>query len=187
MLSYSELSKGDQIIMNGDPYEIVEASSTVKARGSSVLQVRIRNLKTGSVISDTFHPSDSFEEAQISKIAAKFLYSHRGEYVFCEQDNPSKRFSLSEDKIGDKKSFFKANQEVEAFVFENEVINVSLPIKINLKVTQAPPGIKGDRSQSGTKIVTLESGAKVNAPLFVESGDIIEVNTESGEYVRRIE
>jgi len=173
--------------MNGDPYEIIEASSTVKARGSSVLQVRLRNLKTGSVISDTFHPSDSFEEAQITKMAAKFLYGHRGEYVFCEEGNPSNRFSLPEGKIGEKKNFFKPNQQVEALVFEDEVINVSLPIKINLKVTQAPPGIKGDRSQSGTKIVTLESGAKINAPLFIESGDVIEVNTESGEYVRRIE
>lgn len=187
MISYSELDKGDQIIIEKDPYEIVEASSMFKARGHSVLQVKLRNLRTGDVISKTFHPSDSFEEAQIIKIDAKFIYSHREEYVFCEQGKPSERFSLSEEKIGDKKMFLKSNQIVTALIFNEEIINIVLPIKVNLKVKQAPPGVKGDRSQSGTKTVTVETGAKINTPLFIETGDVIEVNTETGDYVRRVE
>ncbi|MCP6718781.1 MAG: elongation factor P [Patescibacteria group bacterium] len=187
MVSYSELKKGVRIVLENDPYEIIESSSMFKARGHSVLQTKLRNLKTGRIISKTFHPSDSFEEPEISRIGAKFLYSHKEKYVFSEHDNPSKRFDLKTEQVGDKKEFLKENQIVEALVFKDKVINISLPIKINLKVTQAPPSVKGERAQSGTKTVILETGTKLNAPSFIETGDIIEVNTESGEYVRRIE
>lgn len=92
-----------------------------------------------------------------------------------------------EEQIGNSSEFLKPNQIVLGLVFQGKVINIQLPIKIQLKVTEAPPGIKGDRAQGGTKIVTLETGAKINTPLFIETGDIVEVNTENGEYVRRIE
>jgi len=187
MISYSELKKGVKIIVDKDPYEIIEAAPMFKARGHSVLQTKVRNLRTGNVFSRTFHPSDSFEEAEISKIGAKFLYSHRGRYFFCEKDNPSKRFDLSEEQIGEKKDFLKQNQEVEALIFEDEIINISLPIKVALKVIDSPPSLKGERAQSGTKTVVLETGAKINTPGFIETGDVIEVNTENGEYVRRVE
>ena len=88
--------------------------------------------------------------------------------------------------IGGSAAFLKQNQIVEGIKFKGEIINISLPIKVHLRVSEAPPGIKGDRAQSGTKTVILETGAQINAPLFVESGDVIEVNTEKGEYVRRV-
>ncbi|MBU0476459.1 hypothetical protein KKB68_00375, partial [Patescibacteria group bacterium] len=141
---------------------------------------------TGNALSKTFHPSDNFKEAEVSKIKAKFLYSHRDRFFFCREVDPSQRFDLNEEQIGKPVQFLKPNQAVEALEFENKIVNISLPIKIQLKVIEAPPGVKGDRSQSGTKIVTLETGAKVNAPLFVKQGDIIEINTQTDEYVRRM-
>ena len=186
-IPYSELKKGKQIIINNEPYEIIEASSMFKARGHSVLQVKLKNLITGNIISRTFHPSDIFEEAELFKIKAKFLYSHRENYFFAEKDNPSKRFSLTKEQISSSVKFLKPNQEVETIIFNEEIINISLPIKIQLKVKQAPPGIKGSRAQAGNKIVVLETGAEINVPLFIEEGDIIEINIEKGEYVRRIE
>jgi len=186
-IPYSELKKGKQIIINNEPYEIIEASSMFKARGHSVLQVKLKNLITGNIISRTFHPSDIFEEAELFKIKAKFLYSHRENYFFAEKDNPSKRFSLTKEQISSSVKFLKPNQEVETIIFKEEIINISLPIKIQLKVKQAPPGIKGSRAQAGNKIVVLETGAEINVPLFIEEGDIIEINIEKGEYVRRIE
>jgi len=183
MISYSEIEKGTKIIYKNQPHEIIEAASVFKGRGHSTLQVKLRNLITGTVISDSFHPSDSFEEAEIEKQKVKFLYSHRDKYIFCK-NNPSDRFEL--DNLGNITKFLKPNQEVEAIIFNNKIVNISLPIKITLKVDQAPPGIKGDRAQSGNKLVTLETGAEINVPLFVEQGDIIEINTETGEYVRRI-
>ena len=187
MISYNELEKGIKIILEGDPYEIIDIFPLFKGRGHSVLQTKLKNLKTGNVISRTFHPSDKFEEAEILEIEAKFLYSHRGKYFFCEKDNPPKRFDLIAEQIGEKRNFLKQNQIVKALIFKNEIINISLPIKINLRVIEAPPAIKGQSAQAGTKKVTLETGAKIDVPLFIEQGDIIEVNTETGEYVRRIE
>ncbi len=186
-LPYSELKKGARIIIDKQPYEIIEASSMFRGRGHSVLQTKLKNLMSGNIVQKTFHPSDGAEEAEIEKIKAKFIYSHREEYFFSEENNPQNRFSLEENKIGPAVKFLKQNEGVEAIIFKNKIINISLPIKVQLKVKQAAPGIKGDRAQSGNKIVTLETGADIPVPLFIEQGDIIEINTEKGEYVRRIE
>jgi len=187
MISYSELKKGVKIVLDGEPCEITESAPLFKARGHSVLKTKVRNLKTGSVFSRTFHPSDSFKEPDISKIEAKFLYSHRNKYVFCEKDNSSQRFDLTSQQIGDRSNFLKPNQIVEALIFEGETVNIFLPIKIHLKIIETPPSLKGERAQAGTKTATLETGAKINVPPFIESGDTIEINTETEEYVRRIE
>jgi elongation factor P len=186
MIPYSQLQKGVRIILEGQPCEITEAKPLFKGRGHSILQARLKNLKTNTVISKTFHPSDNFEEAEVSKKEVKFLYSHREKYVFSEKDNPSQRFELTAEKVGEQIHFLKENQTVEALIFEGKVINISLPIKTTLKVTEAPPAFKGNRAEAGTKTITLETGAKISAPLFIKKGDVVEVNTETGEYVRRV-
>jgi len=184
-MNYSELRKGLIIIYNNQLYETMEASAMFKARGSSVMQAKLKNLTTGAVTSQTFRGSDFFEEVELTKLKAKFIYFHKDKYIFSECNNPSKRFELTKEKIGNDK-FLKSNQEVEALIFENEIISISMPIKVILKVDQAPPGVKGDRAQAGNKIVILETGAELSVPLFVEEGDLIEVNTEKEEYIRRI-
>jgi len=180
MLNFSQLDKGITIIIDNQPYEILEASRFFKGRGRSVLQVKVKNLITGAIISKTFHPSDSFEEAEIKKIKAKFLYAHHNQFFFSKENDPSFRFSLNEEIIGENSKFLKQNLIVEALLFQDKIINVSLPIKLNLKV------IQGSRSQPGTKTVTLETKAKINTPLFIKEGDVIEINTETGQYVRRL-
>jgi len=187
MLSYSELTKGKIIIINNQPYEIIEAFNTFKGRGHSYLQMKLKNLVNGNVIAKSAQPRDSFEEADIDKKEARFIYKNKDKYVFAETDNPSKRFELSKEQIGEEKAeFLKPNEEVKTIIFEDKIINISIPIKVRLKVIEVAPGVKGDRAQGGTKSITVETGAKINAPLFVEEGDIIEINTESKEYVRRI-
>jgi len=199
MLNYSDLKKGVQIIIDGEPYEIIEARPLKMAQRRVVLQTKLRNLITGNLLMQSFQQDDAFEEAEISKFEAKFLYSHpdrkssisngasHDRYFFCEKDNPSKRFDLALEQIGEGSKFLKPGQVVQGMIFEEKVINVSLPIKVQLKVIEAPPGVKGERAQPGTKLVTLETGAQINAPLFIEVEDTIEINTETGEYVRRIE
>jgi elongation factor P len=186
MLTHTDLKKGVKIIFQGEPYEILESQPLKKAQRRVVIQTKIRNLITGNVFSQNFHQGENFQEAELSKIEAKFLFSHRGQYFFSESENPSKRLSLTEEQIGPGAKFLKPEQRVEAIIFENKVINISLPIKIHLKVTESPPGLKGDRAQAGNKTVTLETGAKINVPLFIEEGDAVEINTETGEYVRRV-
>ncbi len=186
MLSYSELEKGKMIIMNDQPYEIVEAQSVFKGRGHSYLQTKLKNLATGAVIAKTIQPRDEFDEADIEKKEAKYIYNNKGKFVFSEVNNPSNRFELTTEQIGPASKFLKPNEIVETIVFDDKIINVSLPIKVQLKVIEVTPGVKGDRAASGNKAITLENGTIMNAPLFINEGDIIEINTEREEYVRRI-
>lgn len=199
MLTHTDLKKGVIIILDGDPYEVLEARPLKKAQRRVVIQTKLKNLVKGNVFERNFHQGDSFKEAELSKFKAKFIYSHpdrkssisneagRDRYFFCQADNPSKRFDLQEEQIGSQAKFLKPNQIMEAIIFNGRIVNIFLPIKIQLKVVEAPPGLKGDRAQSGTKIVTIETGAKIAVPLFIKEGDIIEINTETEEYVRRIE
>lgn len=187
MLTHTDLRKGAQIIMEGQPYEVLQSSPMKKAQRRVVIQSKIKNLINGSVLDWNFHQGDVFEEAEITKKEASFLYAHRDKYFFTEKDDSSKRFELEKSLIGDSAKFLKPGQIVEEIQFEGKTINISLPIKVQLKVVEAPPGIRGDRAQGGTKAVVLESGASANVPLFIEQGDVIELNTETGEYTRRVE
>lgn len=200
MLNYFDLRKGVKFILEGKPYEVLEFQQVYKAQDMVVAKTKIRNLITGKVLEKTFHQSDVFQEAELEKVKVKFLYSHRGKFVFCESENPTKRFELTEEQIGSGAKFLKPNsssgnqktketdseQSLTGIKFQGQIINIVLPIKVQLKVIEAPPGLKGERAQAGTKPVTLESGAIINTPLFVEVGDVVEVNTETGEYVRRL-
>lgn len=185
MLTHTDLKKGVRFIYENYPWEVLEAQLLKMAQRRPVIQTKIRNLINGSVQEKNFQQGDIFEEAELIKINIKFLYSNKGQYFFCEENDPSKRFSFMEDQIGKQAKFFKPNSLVEGLVFNDKIINVSAPIKVQLKVKEAPPGIKGDRAQGGTKAVILESGAEIQAPLFIEEGDVIEINTELGEYVKR--
>lgn len=187
MLNHTDLKRGVRFILDGYPYEVLDSSLVFKGRGSSVVQTKIKNLVNGNVITKTFHTGEEFKEAEITKYKSKFIYSHRGKYFFSKEDNPSSRFSLDEEQIGKICQFLKPNQIVDTLEFRGKIINISLPIKIKLKVKEAAPGLKGDRAQSGTKKITLETGSEINAPLFIREGDIIEINTETGEYVKRVE
>lgn len=187
MMSYSDLKKGIQIIIDGLPYEVLEARPLKMAQRRVVLQTKLRNLITGNLLSRNFQQGETFEEAEISKTEAKFLYFHKNRYFFCQKDDSSERFDFGAEQIGEQAKFLKSGQIVEGLIFQGKIINISLPIKVQLKVIEAPPGVKGGRAQTGTKTVTLETGAKINVPLFIEVGDILEINTETGEYVRRVE
>lgn len=187
MLTHTDLKKGVKIIIDGQPYEVLESSPLKVAQRRPVIQTRIKNIITGNVSERNFQQGDVFEEAELEKFDAKFLYAHRDRYFFSDTNNPGRRLDLSEEQIGSGLKFLKPNQIAEAVIFEGKIISIVLPIKVQLKVTEAPPGIRGDRAQGGTKVVTLETGAQINAPLFIESDDLIEINTETGEYARRVE
>jgi len=186
MLNYYDLRRGVQFILDGQPHEVLEFQQIKKARAAGLLQAKIKNLITGKVLERTFHQGDNFEETEIEKISAKFIYANKDKFVFCRAGDHSKRFELSEDQIGGSAKFLAANMEVEANIYENQIIGVNLPIKVQLKAKEAAPGVKGNRAQSGTKAVVLETGATIQAPLFVQAGDVLEINTETGEYSKRV-
>lgn len=185
MLTHTDLKKGTQFISENQPWEVLESLHVKMAQRRPVVQTKIRNLINGSVQEKTFQQGDVFQEAELIKKNIKFLYSNRGQYFFCEEKDPSKRFSFTKEMLGESAKFFKPNSLVEGIIFNEKIITVRAPIKVQLKVVEAPPGIKGDRAQGGTKAVKLESGAEIQVPLFIEEGDVIEINTELGEYVKR--
>lgn len=185
MLNYNDLRPGTIFILEGQPYEVLEFSFLRMQQRKPVAQTKIRNLITGKIINRNFQHTDSFEEAEIDYKNAKFLYAHRDKFVFCEIDNPSARFELPAEIIGEKIKFLKPNSEVELVAFEEKIINLHLPIKTAFKVVEAPPSIRGNTAQGGTKLVKIETGATIAVPLFVEEDDVIEINTETGEYTGR--
>lgn len=187
MLSYFELRAGIQFVFEGQPYQVLEFRQMGKAQDVVVAQTKIKNLITGKVLTKNFHQGDMFEAADVERMQAKFIYAHRGKFIFSHLKNPANRFELTGEQIGDAAKFLRTNEEVQALVFKEKIINISLPIKVQLKVAEAPPSIKGDTAQGGSKAVTLETGAVVHVPLFIEMNDIVEVNTETEEYIRRVE
>ncbi|OGZ00616.1 MAG: hypothetical protein A3B13_02175 [Candidatus Liptonbacteria bacterium RIFCSPLOWO2_01_FULL_45_15] len=187
MLSYTELRKGIIFSMDNQPYEVLESNFLRMQQRKAVVQAKIRNLISGKVLDRNFQPSDHLEEIELEKKSAVFIYQNRGEYWFHEESNPKERFSLSGEVMGTAGNFLKANTPITAISFNDKVIKIITPIKMDLEVTEAPPAIKGNTAQGGTKVVTLETGAKISAPLFINAGDIIRVNTDTGEYVERAE
>lgn len=187
MLAYSDLKKGTLFVLDGAPYEVLEFSFLRMQQRKPVAQTRIKNLITGKIVERNFHMNESFTEAEIEKEPLKYLYNHRGEFWFAKPADPTKRFSLPEEAVGGAAKFLKANTEVISVKFGEKVIGIQVPIKMELTVKDAPPGFRGDTATGGSKPATLETGAQVNVPLFVNTGDVIRVNTETGEYVERIE
>jgi len=186
MLSHTDLKKGIQFIYNDQPWEVMEAALLKMAQRRPVIQSKIKNLIDGKVQQVNFQQGDIFEEANLEKREIKFLYQNRGEYFFCEPKDPSKRFSFTKDQIGDQAKYLRPNEIVIGIVFEEKIINFSLPIKVELKVKETQPGIKGNTAQGGTKEAILESGASIQVPLFINEGDVIEINTQTGSYTRRV-
>ena len=187
MINYNELKPGVVFILDGEPYEVLEFDFLRMQQRKPVAQTKIRNVINGKILTRNFQHTDSFQEAEIDYKKVKFLYSHRDKFIFCEIKNPSARFELPVEAIGDKAKFFKANSEVEVVSFKDKIINVKLPVKIEFKVIEAPPAIRGNTAQGGTKTITLETGAQIQAPLFINEGDIVRVNTQTNEYDERIE
>lgn len=187
MLDYNEIKPRKYVVMEGEPYEVLTSHVFRKQMRKPVNATKLKNLMTGKVMEYSFHASEKAEEAEILSREVNYLFNNRGEYWFCEKNNPSKRFSLTEDFIGDQGKFMKPNAPVELLSFQDRNIGIKLPIKVELKVKDAPPGIKGNTAQGGTKLVTLETGAAINAPLFINEGDILRINTDTGEYVERVQ
>jgi elongation factor P len=187
MLEYNEILPKKVILLTGEPYEVLDAHVFRKQQRKPVNQTKLRHLITGKVTEQAFHVSEKVEEADLSTKNVKFLYQNRGEWWFCSESNPGDRFKLPEETLGVGAQFMKPNMVVEALVFDENIIAVRLPIKMELAVKEAPPAVRGNTAQGGSKQIVLETGAVLNAPLFINEGDVVRVNTTTGEYVERVD
>ncbi len=186
MLEYNQITIGKFIIYNGEPWEVLASHVFRKQQRKPVNATKLRSLITGRITEYSFHQSEKAEEAEIEYKDIKFIYTQRDEYWFHEDDDPSKRFSLNEEQIGYGAKFLKKDAVAKAMVFDNNIIGIKMPIKVELKVVEAPPSMRGNTAQGGNKVVKVETGATINTPLFVNESDTIVVNTENGEYVSRV-
>ena len=172
LLEYNEIRERKYIIYDNEPYEVLTSHVFRKQQRKPVNATKLKNLITGSVKEISFHVSEKVEEAEIDSKEIKFLYNNRGEYWFCEPQDPSKRFSIKEEVVGPAGKFLKANTVLSLLTFRERHVGLKLPIKVELKVVEAPPAVKGDTAKGGTKQVKLETGATINAPLFINEATI---------------
>lgn len=186
MLDYNEIKPKKIIVLDGAPYEVLEAHVFRKQQRKPVNATKLRNLITDGVREHSFAVSDKAAEAEIKTQSARYLYARKHEAWFNEPTDPSQRFALPAAKIGRELKFLKTGVVIDLLYFGQELIGLRLPIKVNLKVTKAAPAVRGNTVQGGMKIVTLETGLAINTPMFVNVGDTIIVNTATGDYVERV-
>lgn len=186
MLEYNEVTERKYIVLDGAPYEVLSSHVFRMQQRKPVNATKLKNLITGKIKEHSFHVSEKIEEADMTTKKIKYLYNSRGEFWFCEEADPSKRFKLTSEIIGDAIKYVKTNSIVDALVFDEQIIGVKLPIKVDLKVTEAADAVKGNTVQGGSKLVVLETGAEIQVPMFINQGDVIKINTESGEYTERV-
>jgi len=190
MLEYSEIRTGKIIIYEDEPCDVLDNHVARTQMRKPQNQVKLKSLISGRTWNVAFHAAEKVEEAEIIKRDVKFLYTNKGEYWFCNPDKPSERFQISDKIIGDSGKYLKTNENATALVWDNDdeeqIIKISLPVKMEFTIKEAPPSIRGNTANGGGKLATLENGIKVQVPFFVETGDKIIINTESGEYVERV-
>jgi elongation factor P len=184
MLNFNEIKTGRVIKVNSEPFIIIKTDHHKMGRGGAVLKIKCRNLINGNILERTYQGAEKAEEAETETKKANFMYKDKDEAYF--MDNTSfEQFNLPLEEIGEPAQFLKEGVDVDVLYFESRPVSISLPIKMDFKVVSAPPGVKGNSAGNVNKQVELETGAKINVPMFINEGDIIRINTDTGEYVER--
>lgn len=183
-LSINDIKSGLTVLVDGQAHIVIDAQHVKPGKGAAFVRVKLRNLKNNGIQERTFRGDEKVEPAFIEERKLRYLYSSGSIYHFMDQNN-FEEISISKETIADKEKFLKDNLEVSTCFYENEVLNITLPKLIEFKITHTEPGIKGDTAKSGTKPAQIETGATIQVPLFINVGDVIRVDTRSGEYVER--
>lgn len=163
----------------------METQHVKPGKGAAFVRVKLRNLKIGTVQERTFRGDEKIQEAFVDERKLQYHYNSAHLYHFMDQDN-FEEIAIPEEIVGEKSKFLKDNLEISAYFYKDDILNISLPNFIEVKITHTEPGIKGDTAKSGTKPAAIETGATIQVPLFVNVGDSIKVDTRTGTYVERI-
>lgn len=185
-MDINDLKKtGIVIEFNNEPYSVIFSQHSRSARGGAFVRTKLKNLITGQVLEKTFTTSNKIKLADIEKSKANYLYAKEDKFFFMDVDT-YEQFFLNRSSLAGQEKFLKQGIEVKILVFNKSPVNIELPKKVDIKVIQAPPSIKGDSATTPAKLVTLETGLKITVPIFVKKGDTIRINTDTGEYVSRV-
>lgn len=184
MYEITDLKPGKAVNLDGEPYIVVSSVFGRKSQSKANMQCKLRNLKTGAVIARNFQGSEKIEEADVGYRRVQYLYNDGEQWTFMDLQSYD-QFFLSKEVVGDGAGYLVEGAEVDALMFEDNPIGLHLKSTVDLKVVETTPGVKGDTATGGTKHAKLESGITVNVPLFISEGEMVKVNTETGEYMAR--
>ncbi len=183
MISTSDFRNGLKLLLDNVPYEITYFQHVKPGKGGAFVRTKLRNLTNQSVVEKTFRAGEKVGKPDISEVNMQYLYSD-GPYHFMNLES-YEQLAVEEKAVGDSKNFLQENMEVRVLLFNGEVLSISLPASVELVITKCDPGLKGDTVSGATKPATLETGAVIQVPLFVNEGDKVKVDTRSGEYLER--
>jgi len=183
--SLNDIKQGMNLDINGEPYRVVEANFLRMQQRKPVMQTKLKNLINGKVFEISFKPGDKVEQADLERVKVTFLYADEQQANFMDLQT-YEQFFIEKVNIVNELKFLIDGQEVEVLKFRGKPVSIQLPTKVELKVVEAPPGIKGDTAGSATKQIKVETGYRLTVPLFIKEGDKIRINTETGQYAERV-
>ncbi|MBD3897719.1 elongation factor P [Halomonas sp. ML-15] len=183
--STSEFKGGLKVMLDGDPCSIVENEFVKPGKGQAFSRVKLRNLMTGRVWERTFKSGESLEGADVLELEMEYLYNDGEMWYFMKTDGSFEQYAVEKRALGDTEKWLKEQVAYTITLWDDKVINVNPPNFIELEVVETDPGLKGDTAQGGSKPATLSSGAVVRVPLFINQGEVLKIDTRSGEYVSR--
>jgi elongation factor P len=185
MIDVNELRKGVTFTMDGELYRVIDYQHHKPGRGKAIIRTRLRNLRSGSTIDKNFTSGDRVQDIRLEHQTVQYLYSDGDFYHFMDVET-YEQFPLTDALLEDIKPYLVENAELELSSYEGERLDVELPITVDLRVVEAPPGYAGDTAQGASKEVTLETGLKLQVPLLVEEGDVLRIDTRDGRYITRV-
>ncbi len=183
-VSTAEFKKGLKIVFDGQPYAIVDFQHVKPGKGGAFVRTKLKHMKLGSVIDNTFRSGEKVELVDFEERHMQFLYRDE-RYHFMDTETYD-QISLSEDEVGDARLYIKENTEVDVLMIDGAPTSVEVPNFVELTITRTDPGVRGDTAQGGTKPATLETGFVVQVPLFLNEGDVVKVDTRTGDYLGRV-
>jgi elongation factor P len=184
VIDVNQLRKGTTFTLDGDIFKVIDYQHHKPGRGKAVIRTRIRNLRTGAIIDKNFISGDRVEDIRIDRVEVQYLYND-GEFYYFMNSETFEQLRLSAAVLGDNVNYLVDNMTLHIHMYDREPIDVDLPTSVDMRVIEAPLAVAGDTATGVTKTVTLETGLQVDVPLFVSEGDVVRVDTRTGEYLTR--
>lgn len=184
MISSNDFKTGVTIEIDGDAYQVVDFQHVKPGKGAAFVRAKLKNVRTGAVVERTFNAGEKMPKAHLERREMQYLYNDGVDYIFMDVES-YEQSPLTEEQLGDGKKYLKENMNVSILFHQGKIIGVDLPTQVELEVVETEPGIKGDTASGGSKPATLETGAVVKVPFFINVGDVLRVNTKTGEYIER--
>lgn len=185
MLSTTEFRNGAKVEISGEPFVIVEFQHVKPGKGGAFVRTKLKSLKTGNMLERTYRSGEMLDEPDIEEKEMEFLYIQGREYHFMDTAN-YEQLTFGRDQLGNSRDFLKENIRVKILIYKGKPLTIELPTFVELKITQADPGVRGDTVSGGTKPAVLETGASIKVPLYLEEGDVVKIDTRSRSYVERV-